>query len=58
MSGRGEWYGNRYYEAILAVAGITSRAQIEAHKAGESILHVTEHIPKDVATNKLGKEAL
>lgn len=54
---RGEWYGNRYYDAILAVAAATSQAQIEAHKAGENMHYITELLPLDVATNKLGKEA-
>jgi hypothetical protein len=54
---RGEWYGNRYFDAILAVAAATCQAQIEAHKAGENMHYITELLPMDVATNKLGKEA-
>jgi hypothetical protein len=54
---RGEWYGNRYFDAILAVAAATCQAQIEAHKAGENMHYITELLPFDAATNKLGKEA-
>jgi hypothetical protein len=54
---RGEWYGNRYYDAILAVAAATCQAQVAAHQAGENLHYITELLPFDVATNKLGKEA-
>lgn len=55
---KGEWYGARYYDAILAMAAVIADAQIEAHKAGENMHYITEHIPLDVATNRLGKEAV
>jgi hypothetical protein len=55
---KGEWYGNRYYDAILATAAVISDEQIHAHKAGENMHYITELLPFDVVTNKLGKEAV
>jgi hypothetical protein len=52
---KGEWYGNRYYDAILATAAVISEEQIRAHKAGENMHYVTELLPFDVVTNRHGQ---
>lgn len=51
---KGEWYGNNFYDAILATAEVISAEQIRSHKAGENMQYITELLPFDVLTNKHG----